>query len=111
MNRKSILFVSFAAISIFITIVFFNKIGISASDGKTIQGNSLLFCSKTIDLIEVNNGISDTFINSYVSAIIQQENIGAVLISDAARFILPISLIHLLKVEESQRYTIQTIHQ
>ena len=86
MNRKSILFVSFAAISIFIiTIVFFSiKIGISASDGKTHTREQFsLLVQKTIDLIEVNNGISDTFINSYVSALNQQDNIGAVLISNA----------------------------
>jgi len=112
MNRKSILFVSFAAISIFIiTIVFFSiKIGISASDGKTHTREQFsLLVQKTIDLIEVNNGISDTFINSYVSALNQQDNIGAVLISNADEiyFAHPLNS-SLLKVEESQRYTIQT---
>lgn len=112
MNRKSILFVSLSAISIFIiTIVFFSiKIGISASDGKNNSKEQFsILVQKTIDLIEFNNGISESFINSYVSFINQHENIGAVLIknSDEVYFAHPVNS-SILKIQDDTGYAIQT---
>ncbi len=112
MNRKSIFFISFLALSIFlITILYFSvKIGLTTSEGKDASREQFsLFVQKTLDLIEKNQGLSDTFTNTYISTIDQMESIGAVLVSNAntVYFAHPLNS-SLLKLDANSNYTIQT---